>query len=104
MKAGIIRCMQTEDMCPGTTDFKVMREKKCAFENVEGEIEVIGFNTCGGCPGKRAVTRAAEMVKRGADKIVLALLYYERKSNWFFRPACTSNQRSHCKKKLGESI
>jgi len=28
MKAGIIRCMQTEDMCPGTTDFKVMREKK----------------------------------------------------------------------------
>lgn len=63
-----------------------------------------GFNTCGGCPGKRAVTRAAEMVKRGADKIVLALLYYERKSNWFFRPACTSNQRSHCKKKLGESI
>ena len=48
-----------------------MREKKCAFEGGEGEIEVIGFTTCGGCPGKRAVTRAAEMVKRGADTIVL---------------------------------
>ena len=23
MKVGFIRCMQTEDMCPGTTDFKM---------------------------------------------------------------------------------
>ena len=72
MKIGIIRCMQTEDMCPGYTDFKVIREKKGAFENVEGEIEIIGFNSCGGCPGKNAVTRAAKMVKLGADTIVLA--------------------------------
>lgn len=47
MKVGLIRCMQTEDMYPGTTDFKVMKEKKCAFEGIEGEIEVIGFSTCG---------------------------------------------------------
>jgi len=72
MKVGLIRCMQTEDMCPGTTDFKVMKEKKGAFTGVEGEIELIGVNTCGGCPGKKAVTRAAEMVRRGADTIVLA--------------------------------
>jgi len=45
--------MQTEDMCPGTTDFKVMKEKKCAFEGIEEEIDVIGVNTCGGCPGKK---------------------------------------------------
>lgn len=32
MKVGIIRCMQTEDYCPGSTDFKVIREKSCAFE------------------------------------------------------------------------
>ncbi len=72
MKVGLIRCMQTEDMCPGTTDFKVMREKKLAFDGVEGEIELIGVNTCGGCPGKKAATRAAEMVKRGADTIAFA--------------------------------
>ena len=72
MKVGLIRCMQTEDICPATTDFKVIKEKKLAFANVEGEIEVIGVNTCGGCPGKKAVTRAGEMVKRGADTIVLA--------------------------------
>jgi predicted metal-binding protein len=31
-----------------------MKEKKCAFEGVDGDIEVIGFTTCGGCPGKKA--------------------------------------------------
>ncbi len=72
MKVGLIRCMQTEDMCPATTCLKVMKQKKLAFEEIKEDIEVIGVNTCGGCPGKKAVTRAAEMVKRGADTIVLA--------------------------------
>ncbi len=45
--------MQTEDICPATTDFKVMKEKKLAFEGIEGEIEVIGIVSCGGCPGKK---------------------------------------------------
>ncbi len=72
MKVGLIRCMQTEDMCPATTCFKVMKNHKCAFEKVEETIEVVGMTTCGGCPGKKAVTRAEMMVKRGADTIVLA--------------------------------
>ncbi len=72
MKVGLIRCLQTEDICPATTCFKVMTLKKLAFEGVEEDIEIVGVNTCGGCPGKKAVTRAAEMVKRGADTIALA--------------------------------
>ena len=72
MKVGIIRCMQTEDYCPGTTDFKFIREKKGAFEGVEEDIEIIGFINCGGCPGKKAVLRARELVARGADTIAFA--------------------------------
>lgn len=72
MKVGLIRCRQTEDMCPGTTCFKVMKDKKLAFDGIDEDIEVVGVNTCGCCPGKKAVTRAAEMVKRGADTIVFA--------------------------------
>ncbi len=45
MKDGLIRCMQTEDMCPGTTDFKVMKEKKCAFEGIEEEKTGTGGKT-----------------------------------------------------------
>ncbi|MGB9928149.1 MAG: CGGC domain-containing protein [Methanosarcina sp.] len=72
MKVGLIRCMQTEDMCPATACLKVMREKKLAFDGITEDIEIIGINSCGGCPGKKAVTRAAEMVKRGSDTIVFA--------------------------------
>lgn len=72
MKVGIIRCQQTEDYCPGTTDFRMVREKKGVFEGIEDDIEIIGFINCGGCPAKKAVLRARELVKRGADTIVFA--------------------------------
>ena len=72
MKVGIIRCMQTEDYCPGTADFKVLRERSGVFEGVEGDVELVGFSNCGGCPGKRAVLRARKLVERGADTIAFA--------------------------------
>ena len=72
MKLGIIRCMQTEDYCPGTRDFKTIREKLGAFEGVEEDIELVGFCNCGGCPGKKAVLRARLLVERGADTIAFA--------------------------------
>ncbi len=70
-KVGIIRCMQTEDMCPGTTDFKAASEGKYAFETT-GPVEITGFVSCGGCPGKRAIPRAKLLVSRGAQAIVFA--------------------------------
>lgn len=74
MKVGIIRCMQTEDYCPGTTDFISVRERKGVFSQVPEEepIEIVGFCNCGGCPGKRAVLRAGNLIKRGADTIAFA--------------------------------
>jgi predicted metal-binding protein len=68
MKIGIIRCQQTEDLCPGTADFKAVKARKGAFESIE-ESEIMGFVSCGGCPGKRAVLRAKNMVERGAEVI-----------------------------------
>lgn len=72
MKVGIIRCLQTEDLCPGTADFKAAAGRTGAFAEAGEPVEIIGFNTCGGCPGKRAVIRAKEMVSRGADTIAFA--------------------------------
>jgi predicted metal-binding protein len=71
IKIGIIRCQQTEDMCPGTMDFKVASEGKMAFVET-GPAEIVGFVSCGGCPGKKAVSRAKLMVERGAEAVVLA--------------------------------
>ena len=72
MKLGIIRCMQTEDFCPGTGDFKAIRNKTGVFADVAEEIELVGFTNCGGCPGKKAVLRARKLVERGADTIAFA--------------------------------
>ena len=68
--------MQTEDFCPGTGDFKAIRNKTGVFADVAEEIELVGFTNCGGCPGKKAVLRARELVKRGADTIAFAPIGY----------------------------
>ncbi|MHC5228150.1 CGGC domain-containing protein [Enterococcus sp. LJL99] len=72
MKLGIIRCNQTQDFCPGTRCFKIVADKLDGFDDITEEIELIGFTTCGGCPGKKAILRAKELVKRGADTIAFA--------------------------------
>ena len=72
MKVGLIRCLQTEDTCPGITCFKVMKEKTLAFAGVDEDVELVGMVACGGCPGKKAIPRAMNMVKMGADTIVFA--------------------------------
>lgn len=71
MKVGIIRCQQTEDICPGTTDLKCAAAGKGAFAEL-GPCEVVGFVSCGGCPGKRAASRAQTLVARGAEAVALA--------------------------------
>ena len=72
MKIGIIRCMQTEDICPGTSDFKAIAGRKGAFVAIEGDIELVGFANCGGCPGKRAGSRARLLQARGAEAVFMA--------------------------------
>lgn len=103
MKVGLIRCMQTEDVCPGTKDFKYIQEKKGAFEGTEDEVELIGFTSCGGCPGKRAVTRALEMVKRGADTIVLCSCMTRGSPIGFICPHAQVIEEA-ISKKVGEAV
>lgn len=103
MKVGIIRCMQTEDYCPGTTDFKVIREKKGAFEGIEEDIDIIGFINCEGCPAKKSVLRARELVNRGADTIVFASCI--QRGNPFGYPCpFAKKMKELIEKDLGEGI
>ena len=103
MKIGLIRCLQTEDMCPATTCINVMKNKKLAFADIEEDIELIGITTCGGCPGKRTVTRVAEMIKRGADTIVLASCIFKGTPIGF--PCPNAEQiKNIISKKFGETV
>lgn len=101
-KCGIIRCQLTEDMCPGTTDFKVTREGTLAFEET-GPVEIVGFLSCGGCSGKKAVTRAKMLVERGAE--IIAFASCMRKGNPIGFP-CPHFQpiKEAVEKKVGPSV
>ena len=69
-KVGIIRCQQTEHLCPGSMDMKIVAKGLKAFEPY-GPSQLVGFVSCGGCPGKQAVARAEMMVKNGAEVIAI---------------------------------
>lgn len=102
MKVGIIRCQQTEDMCQGNTGFKAASTGKMAFE-ATGPVEVVGFVSCGGCSGKRAVPRSKTMVDRGAEAIVLASCI--TKGNPVGMPCPhASEMLKAIRRKLGENI
>ena len=102
MKVGIIRCQLTEDMCPGTTDFKIAREGTLAFTET-GPAEIIGFTSCGGCCGKKAITRAKMMVDRGAEAIVFASCMSKGNPIGFACPHF-AEIKSAVEKKLGAEI
>jgi predicted metal-binding protein len=101
-KVGIIRCQQTEDMCPGNTDFKVASQGILAFEET-GPVEIMGFVSCGGCPGKRAVSRAKLMVERGAEAVVFASCISRGNPIGFACPHY-ENMRDAIIKKVGPEI
>lgn len=103
MKVGIIRCQQTEDICPGSTDFAVAKNNKGVFEQFSEPVEIIGFNSCGGCPGKRSVARAQEMANRGAEAIVLASCITKGNPIGFPCPH-KDNIINALKKRLGDQV
>jgi predicted metal-binding protein len=71
MKVGIIRCQQTEIYCPASACIYSAANGEGGFAET-GPVEVIGINSCGGCPGKQIYARALEMKNRGAERIALA--------------------------------
>lgn len=71
-KIAIIRCDEKAKTCPGTSCFRVIREKRDAFEQYGDGIEIIGFDTCGGCGlGKpdKVLEKARALKARGAEVI-----------------------------------
>lgn len=92
MKVGIIRCQQTEVYCPATTCLLNAAKGEGGYAEV-GSVEVIGVNSCGGCPGKQVYARAMEMKKRGAEKIVLASCIINRGTPSYLEYPCPFAQR-----------
>ena len=72
VKVGIIICSRYQT-CTGGKCLRSLRERTGAFAGYQGsEVELVGFTTCGGCPGGNIEYAPEEMKKNGAEVIHLA--------------------------------
>lgn len=72
-KIGIIICGRYQT-CGGGKCFRSVRERVGGFARYPKDepVEVVGFSTCGGCPGGNIEYVPEEMIKNGAEVIHLA--------------------------------
>jgi len=72
IKIGIIICHRYHD-CAGGKCFRAMRRKEGGFDIYQDKhIELVGYTTCGGCPGGNVEYAPQEMQKNGAEVIHFA--------------------------------
>ena len=72
VKIGIIICDRYKS-CAGGKCFRAIKEKAGAFDIYKDlEIELVGYTTCGGCPGGNIEYAPEEMKKNGAEVIHFA--------------------------------
>ena len=73
MKVGIIRCDEHSADCAGFHCFPAIRDKSGQFQNYD-LVELVGFDTCGGCgrgSANKIMAKALRLRERGAEVIHL---------------------------------
>lgn len=73
MKIGIIICDRYKS-CAGGKCFRAMQNREGAFDIYDKKtpLEIVGYTSCGGCPGGNIEYTPEEMIKNGAEAIHLA--------------------------------
>jgi predicted metal-binding protein len=73
MNVGIIICDRYRT-CGGGKCFRAARQREGAFSRYSADeaLEIVGYSTCGGCPGGNIEYVPEEMVRNGARAIHLA--------------------------------
>jgi predicted metal-binding protein len=71
-KIGIIICDRYHS-CAGGKCFRALRNREGAFSIYKDqEVELVGYTTCGGCPGGNIEYCVEEMKKNGVDVVHFA--------------------------------
>lgn len=76
VKIGVMICDRNRK-CTGNKCFRAINEHDGVFSNYpkDEKIELVGWMTCGGCPGERLEFAPEDMKKYGAEVIYLASCY-----------------------------
>ena len=72
-KVGIIICDRYKS-CAGGKCFRALKNREGAFSiyDKDEDVDLVGFTTCGGCPGGNIEYAPEEMINNGAEVIHLA--------------------------------
>jgi len=72
-RIAIVICDRYRD-CGGGKCFRALRERRGAFARYAADepVEIVGFTSCGGCPGGNGESVLPEFRKNGADVVHLA--------------------------------
>ncbi|MGI6452397.1 MAG: CGGC domain-containing protein [Syntrophomonadaceae bacterium] len=71
-RIAIVRCEAVSEVCPGIACFKAFNARRIHFKQYDENTEIIGFFTCGGCPGRRISRLADTLQKHHVDAIHLS--------------------------------
>jgi predicted metal-binding protein len=71
-RVAVVRCEIVSEVCPGVACFKSFNRRENHFADYQGEVEMVGFFTCGGCPGRRAFRLADSLMRYGVDVVHLS--------------------------------
>ena len=73
MKIGIIICDRYKNCAAGKC-FRAMQNREGAFDiySQDEPLEIVGYASCGGCPGGNIEYTPEEMIKNGAEAIHFA--------------------------------
>ncbi len=71
-KIAVVRCEIVSEACPGVACFKAFNSRKVHFQDYGEDVELIGFFTCGGCPGRRVHRLVESLKKHGLDTVHLS--------------------------------
>jgi len=72
-RIGIIICARYQG-CGGGKCFRALRDRHGSFSRYSATepVEIIGYSSCGGCPGGNVENVPAEFLKNGCDVVHLA--------------------------------
>jgi predicted metal-binding protein len=65
-RIAVIRCDIVSEVCPGSACLNAFFSKKVYFEKYGPDSRIVGFFTCGGCPGRR-IPRLLRSLKNIGD-------------------------------------
>ncbi|WP_287125811.1 CGGC domain-containing protein [Desulfobacter sp.] len=73
MKVGIIICDRYKN-CAGGKCFRAMQNREGAFDiySKNEPLDIVGYTSCGGCPGGNIEYAPEEIIKNGAEVIHFA--------------------------------